>query len=241
MAPGALIEDLCAAIPEHLADGGLGVILCMWPHANDRDWDVAPLRWAAHSRGGTIVACFETLDPVEHAVRWNWLPTRRMELTEYSETVQRWYRFYDAHEIGALSFGAVVFSRGTKGRPWSLIKRVAPQPGPNSARQVERIIAGHELLKRSPDLALCRFAVPDGFSVGQRFVRRDGGWVQKLAVARTADELGVSADIDADALDPVFRCSGALPLAELMPSRADRSVVISSFEQLLRGGLLDIA
>jgi hypothetical protein len=240
MAPGALIEELCAAIPEHLAEGGLGVILCMWPHANDHDWDVAPRRWAGHSGCGTIVACFETLDPLEHAVRWNSLPARPMEVAEYSETVQRWYRFYAAHEIGALSFGAVVFSRGASGKPWSLIRRVAPQPGPDAARQVERIIAGHELLERSPDLASYRFAVPDGFQVGQRFVRRHGGWVQKLALARTADELGVSADIDVDALDTVFRCSGAVPLGELIQSRSTRSVVISSFEQLLRSGLLDI-
>jgi hypothetical protein len=240
MGPGALIEELCAALPEHLAEGGLGVILCMWPHANDDDWDVAPIRWAAQSGCGAIVACFETLDAVEHAVTWNSPFTRRMDMAEYSETVRRWYRFYAAHEIGALSFGAVLFSRGATGKPWSLVRRAGEQPGSGAARQVERIIAGHQLLERSPDLALCQFALPDGFSVGQRFVRRDGGWVQKLAVARTADELGVSADIDVDALDTVFRCSGAVPLGELMRSGSDNSVVISSFEQLLRSGLLDI-
>lgn len=238
--PGELAAQLCAQAPDHLEDGGLAVLLCEWGHATEEDWDVVPRRWASDTECDGIIVCMSTTDPLEYAAAWNRPPARQLATTEMQRTIARWHAYYRDAAIGAISFGAVILRRRAGGARWTVQARTAAAPGEQAARQITRAIAGNDLLACGDDLDDRRYAVPDGLSISQRFVRRDGGWMTRVATASVPDELGVTATIDPDALPAIFRCDGTAPLADHLHSSSHPDLVRSAVRELLAHGLLEV-
>jgi SAM-dependent methyltransferase len=234
------IAELCGDIPEYLDDGGVAIILAMWPHAGRDDWDAVPRGWAQISGCDAIVTCFGTVDALDDAVRWNSPPSRRLEPAEFEQTIARWHGYHRELETGMVSFGAIVLRRREGRAPWALVARVSGEPGEHAARQIDRAIAGNDLLRCGKDLLARSYAIPEGLSVSQRFVLREGGWAGKAAVVGVPGELGVGAEIDPDALDVLFRCDGRASLSDLARGHVDETLVASAASELLSAGLLEI-
>jgi SAM-dependent methyltransferase len=239
-APGELVGRLCGEAPGHLEDGGLAVVVCEWPHVDREDWDVVPRRWIEDARCDGIAVCLSTVDPLEYASTYNSPPFRRLTPAELESTITRWHAYHREMGIGAVSLGVVILRRRACGARWALSARSSLEVGADAARQITRMLAGNDLLAGGDDLLRCRVAVPDGLSVSQRFVRRDGGWVARVATVGVPGELGVTAEIDPDALPTIFRCDGDEPLDHLVRGEAERALVVSAIRELLARGLLEV-
>jgi hypothetical protein len=72
-----------------------------------------------------------------------------------------------------------------------------------------------------------------------RFVRRDGRWAGRMAAVGLADGLGLSADVDPDALDTLFRCTGTVTLADALNEGSNGPAVETAVRSLLSCGLLE--
>lgn len=234
-----LMAGLCRDVSEHLEEGGLGILVCEWPHATEADWAAAPRRWTTAGGCDSIVVCGSTNDPFDHALGWNRPPNRRLAPAELNRVITRWHTHCRQTGIGAISSGVVVLRRRERGRRWSLVARVDARQGDHAARQVHRIIAGNDVLAES-DLLDRRFAVPEGLRISQPLERRDSAWVTRAAHASAPGELGVTAAIDPATLDAVFRCNGAKTLGELVAGDPRCGQVEVAVRELLSRGLLDV-
>lgn len=239
--PGAeLVAGMCREIPDYLEEDGLAIVLGMWPHKTNDDWKAAPRSWVRGSGCDSLVVCFETVAPLEHAVAWNSPPARLLDPAVFKETVARWNRYFCETGTGAISFGVIVLRRRRSGRPWTRLMRASTAAGDGAARQLMRIVTGNDFLERSPDLLGHRYATPPGLNVVQRLVRAERGWLEGAATLSLPGELGVSADVDPDALNALFGCDGETSLRDLIEDSDNTSIVVAAVTQLLTSGLLEV-
>lgn len=238
---GELVARLCSELPDHLEEDGLAILLHEWPHATEDSWQLLS-EGGLHAAGcDMILVCLGTRDPLDHAVGWNIAPARWLDPTELKRGVGRWHAHTRASGTGAISFGALILRRRRPGRPPWKVEVRSRGYGERAARQLERLIAGNDLLASGEDILERPLAVPEGFSVSQRFIRREQRWLAKAATATVSGELGVAASVDPDALDVLFKCDGAAEPASLAGGDgALRAVVETASRELLANGLIDI-
>jgi SAM-dependent methyltransferase len=234
--------DICARLsrqaPAHLEEDGLAILLCMWGHADEEGWEEIPRSWVTDSGCDAIIVCFQTHDSLAHAVGWNSPPARGLAPPVLRDNVARWVRYLEDRGIGAVSFGAIVLRRRTCGRNWTAVTRASGTCEGEAARQLARIFDGNDLLSSGEDLLRGRYSIPEGASVSQRFVRGPGGWVERVANVSVPGELGVSASVDPDALDVLFRCDGHSSLGALLDDQSQAPAVEEAVRALLGRGLL---
>ena len=249
--PGAtLLERLTREAAEHLAPGGLAVVLCNWPHGAQEDWDRAPLVAAAATSCDAVILGSATVDPFDYAVNWNAPPASFMAPDALRHTIARWLDYYRAIGAGAITYGAIILRRRTHGTRWVTALQTHTNVGDHAAEQLTAVLAGNDLLEQTgEDQALLarRFSLPDGIDISQRFQRRDGRFVARAAMVRLDGGLGLSAAVDPDALDVLFACDGRQTLLEVIERVAERRGVdlegvtqsaMDAVGELLRHGLV---
>ena len=245
----ALLDGLVRQTAEHLEPGGLGILLCNWPHASEDDWADAPRSAVAGTGCDALILCRTTLDPLDYAVNWNTPPGRFLSPDSLRETVARWLGYYTDIGAGALSYGAVILRRRVTGTPWVSSWRAESVPGDRASEQLVRAITGHDLIAFDDGALLARrFSLPDGIDVRQRFARRQGRFSERPAMISLDGGLGVTAAVDPDVLDVIFACDGQRTLSETvgrfaerrgMPADALAQPVTVAVRELLTHGLLD--
>ncbi len=248
---GALFEEICRSVPEHLDDGGRAILLASWPHASIDDWAAMPSAWAAASSCDALILRFEMLDPLEHAVRWNAPPVRFQDPEDLRRSISRWLRHCELTGTGQISFGALVLRRRSNGTRWVSARPAPSTPGRQASEQLIALLAGEDLLGRvggdQRALLGARFSLPDGADVSQRFRRRDGRFGARPAILELAGGLGVHAAIDPDALEILFACDGRLTLGQIVERVSGRRgidrddlarIAVTAVRELLALGLL---
>jgi SAM-dependent methyltransferase len=247
--PGAsMFESLCRETAAHLKPGGLAILLASWPHGSEDDWAGTPLTWATETGCDALVLCQATLDPLNHAVRWNVPPVRFLDPESLRETVARWLSYYRTIGAGAISFGTIALRRRTAGIGWASALKASTAPGGLASEQLVRVLDGQELIRSldDRDLLAKSFSLPNGIDISQRFQRPGERFVARPAMVRLADGLGVSAAVDPDALEVVFACDGRRPLSEIVDSLAARRgldaqalarIAVGAIRELLAHGL----
>jgi SAM-dependent methyltransferase len=245
----ALLDGLVRQTAEHLEPGGLGILLCSWPHASEDDWADAPRSAAAGTGCDALIFCHATLDPLDYSVSWNTPPVRFLSPDSLRETVARWLGYYTDIGAGALSYGAVILRRRMTGTPWVSSWRAGCAPGDRAPEQLVRAITGHDLIAVDDGaLQAKRLSLPDGIDVTQRFAQRQGRFLERPAMIRLDGGLGVTAAVDANVLDVIFACDGRRTLSENvgrfaerreMPADSLAHLVTAAVRELLRHGLFD--
>jgi SAM-dependent methyltransferase len=245
----ALLDGLVRQTAEHLEPGGLGILLCSWPHASEDDWADAPRSAAAGTGCDALIFCHATLDPLDYSVSWNTPPVRFLSPDSLRETIARWLGYYTDIGAGALSYGAVILRRRMTGTPWVSSWRAGCAPGDRAPEQLVRTITGHDLISVDDGaLQAKRLSLPDGIDVTQRFAQRQGRFLERPAMIRLDGGLGVTAAVDANVLDVIFACDGRRTLSENvgrfaerreMPADSLAHLVTAAVRELLRHGLLD--
>jgi SAM-dependent methyltransferase len=223
--PGAsLLEQLIRQSAQCLAPGGIGVMLCNWPHGSVEDWDLAPRAAVEGTGADAIILSLATGDPFDYAVRWNTPPARFDTPDALRASVARWLAHYRATGTGAITYGAVILRRREHGTPWMRPLKASTPPGERAGQQLGALLAGHDLLEALDDGGLMarRFSLLEGIDVSQRFGRRAGRFVARPAMVSLEGGLGLSAGVDPDALDVLFACDGRRTLSEAVARVAER-------------------
>lgn len=245
--PGtSLLEQLTRQSAEHLAPGGLAVLLCSWPHESADDWDAAPATAVAGTGCDALIISSGIVDPFDYAVSWNAPPVRFDAPDALRETVARWLGYYRATGVGAITYATIILRRRTSGTPWVKALTAQGVAGEKASEHVIAVFAGHDL----PDdraLMARRFSLPEGIDISQRFHRSAQGFVARPAMVRLDGGLGLSAAVDPDALDVLFACDGQRTLAEAVERVAGRrgesveavgEMAIAAVRELLTHGLV---
>jgi len=238
-----LLEQLTRHAAHHLAPGGLALMLCSWPHEAEDDWAAAPMGAVAGTGCDALILGNRTVDPFAYAVSWNSPPVSFTETAVLRETVGRWFAHYRAIGAGAITYGAIVVRRRTRGQPWVSTLRATTDAGERASEQLTAVFAGRDLLEADDDGALLgrRFSLPDGIDISQRFQRRESRFVARPAMVGLDGGLGVSVAVDPDMLRVVFACDGRRTLSEVVErvdGAADAAVAV--VRELLIHGLLRV-
>ena len=208
----AVTERIVREAPSMLKEGGFCTIVCNWHH--DEDWDARPRQWireASNACGGCdawLIRC-KTHDTRSYALAWlGELDTARDEITP--EMLDRWQAYYEANEIGAISFGAIILGRRT---PRSIARESGlsranffraetldwQQSGGMGSEQVRRVFAGLVLLSELPDvngLLDVRLKAAPGLAMDQTSILASGAWRGVRPTLRTPGPLQCVTTID---------------------------------------------
>ena len=248
--PGAsLLEQLIHESAEHLAPGGLAVMLCNWPHESQEDWDAVPAAAIDGAGCDALIVSSGTDNPFDYAVRWNTPPVGFDAPDALRETVARWLEYYRATGVGAITYGTIILRRQTRGTPWVKALRAPGVAGQRASEHITAVLAGNDLLEELDGRALMarRFSLPEGIDVSQRFHRSAQHFVARPAMVKLEGGLGLSAGVDPDALDVLFACDGQRTLAEAVERVAGRrgesveavgEMASTAVRELLAHGLL---
>jgi len=154
---------------DHLAPGGLAMVLCNWVRAPWEPWDV-PLRGWLEGRGcDALLLHHVTEDPLEYAAKWN--TRHRRDPEAHAEVLDRWVDYYRQAGIGALSTGGVALRRAVDpGRdPRIGTAEMATGPSGEGGRHVLRMLDAADVLAENDGDAL--LDLPVALVPGHRLVR----------------------------------------------------------------------
>ncbi len=192
-------ERIAREAPAMLRDGGFCTIVCNWHH--DEDWTKRPREWVAdHDCDAWLIRC-RTQDTRSYAIAWlGELDVQREQMTQ--EMLGAWERYYEANQIRAISFGALVLRKrtpGTRGNWFRADSLDWNQAGGVGSDQVRRAFAGLTLLHDSVDTAALldvRLVAVPGLSSDQTSVLTSGAWKPARPTIRVAGPLGFSTAAD---------------------------------------------
>ncbi|MEX1357908.1 MAG: class I SAM-dependent methyltransferase, partial [Gaiellaceae bacterium] len=209
-------EELVAALPAVLEEGGFGTVMISW--IVEGELVSRPREWA--ERTGCAVWLFNTTshDALGAAEGWN----RDADTPEELEgRVARWLDYYAAEGIESLAYGCAVLRRAAPVwfRSWELPDEGMPAAGPH----VERLFANGDLLQGLADEELlgARIRLVEAAELVSRAHVEDGEWRTIEAAVALADGLGFRAGVDAPSSALVIRLDGSRPLREVFAEAAE--------------------
>lgn len=224
-------------LPEHLADGGVAVLLANWLHRAGESWAERVEGWVAGAGCDAFVVQREVQDPAEYAELWL-RDSGDAGTPGYERLYGEWLAWFAEHRVEAVGFGIVVLRR-TAGRPAVRVDEVrheiAPPLGPVFGGWLDRVA-----VLRDADLLATRFALAPDVRLDERSARTADGWsvVARSLVQESGLRLTGSVDEFGAAL--LAACDGNLPLGTLVELLAtayglDTDAVAAGATTVVRG------
>ena len=140
----ALLAELLADLPAHLAPGGRAVMLGNWEIGPDSAWDARPRTWlAAAVRDGLDAWGLqrEQEDPAQYAATWARDGGITVRDARWPELIGAWLDDFAAREVAALGFGYVLLRRPVGRPPGPGVLRTEEVPGTGSGTLAEHLTA----------------------------------------------------------------------------------------------------
>jgi methylase of polypeptide subunit release factors len=243
--PYELSRRLVQAAAERLTDGGLAHVMCAWGLRTGDEWLTTPQGWVEGLGCDALVFSFETWSAVGYATSEH----RQLlggDRDEFDRRVDGMLEYLDRIGSDDVVYGLVVLRRRT-GRNWV---RGVPSSGPSGAsgQQVERMLAGGDVLEARPDDDALLDTVYRP-APGLRFIQRwaldpktPGERVEAYADA------GVAVHVDPPVAHALSASDGSLTLGELIQFVAAdssydpgllRASAASSARELVAMGLVE--
>lgn len=201
-APG---DPVCArllrALPDHLAPGGVAVVLINWTHRNDDDWSEAPLSWVTPQGTRRWLFQSDCSSPADYA--WKWIVGDPRFTDEQAATAEmnRWLAHYQATGVQRISGGFIVIEKCPTGSEWTREESRAVQNiDPNAGSEVRRVLDNHSWLATGPDLLETRFTVPDGIRAEATMALAATGWERRTIRLTSPARLSYDGQIDENIL-----------------------------------------
>lgn len=172
----ALGPRLVAALPPHLADGGLAVVLANWLHVHGEDWRERVASWVAATGCDAWVVQREVQDPAEYAALWL-RDAGEDRSPAYAAAYDDWLDALAALGADAVGFGWIVLRAAGRTAPLVTVEDLAAAPrlpdGAEVLARLDGLAAADALLL--PDLLDLRLAWAPGAARTETTVRLDGG------------------------------------------------------------------
>lgn len=106
-----LCARLFSGLADHLADGGLAIVMVNWPQPAGEPWWRVLRQWTAGAPADALFLRFGMVSVDEYAVQWN------RYSPEPAAGAARWLEWFRAQRIERVGAGVVVLRRTSK-RPW---------------------------------------------------------------------------------------------------------------------------
>jgi methylase of polypeptide subunit release factors len=244
------------AAAAHLAMGGYAQVMSDWV-AVARGSSSAGLAepvfsWTQGSGCDTVVIRFSSRDAYEYACMWN-DALRTDNPDEYDIAVRRWLNEFARLGIARIDSGIVILRR-SQGPNWQHALDAGQTPDGPASDELLRIFAGQDLLHFVGDdderLLSLAYRLVEGHNIVQSFSFEKGEYISHPATVRIPHGSGLQAVVPIGALEAMFGCDGATPLAVLVAEHAAeraidpawfRDQVAVAARELLRVGLLEHA
>ncbi len=198
-------DPICARllreIPDHLAPGGIAIVLINWTHASDEDWAESPLSWVPDQGTRRWLFQSDCSSPADYA--WTWINGDLRFAGEQAaiDEIQRWLRFYEEAGVKRISGGFMLVQKCEPGGEWTRSESRAPDNlAPAAGRDLMRVVENHTWLATQPDLLECRFTVPEGIRAEARMSLASGGWNRETIRLISPARLSYDGQIDENIL-----------------------------------------
>lgn len=198
-------DPICARllreIPDHLAPGGIAIVLINWTHATDEDWPDGPLSWVPEEGTRRWLFQSDSSSPADYA--WTWIngDLRFADEQAAIDEIQRWLRFYQETGVKRISGGFMLVQKCEPGGEWTRSESRAPDNIDIAAgTDLMRVVRNHTWLAAGPDLLETRFNVPGGVRAEARMSLAPGGWSRETIRLISPARLSYDGQIDENIL-----------------------------------------
>jgi methylase of polypeptide subunit release factors len=198
-------DPICARllrqVPDHLAPGGIAIVLINWTHASDDDWEEKPLSWVTPA--GTRRWLFQSDCSSPAAYAWTWISNDQRFKDERAaeDEMRRWLTFYQENGIQRVSAGFMIVQKCEPGGEWTRTEsRAAENLAPEAWPDLLRVLANEAWLASGPDLLETRYTVPDGVRAEAAMALQDGGWSRETIRLTSPARLSYNGQIDENIL-----------------------------------------
>ncbi|MEI7911510.1 MAG: methyltransferase [Verrucomicrobiota bacterium] len=198
-------DPICARLlrdlPEHLAPGGIAVVLLNWSHQTDDDWSDGPLAWIPATGTRRWLFRSDCSAPADYA--WKWIAGDLRFAAEAAAVAEmhRWLAHYQSCGVTRVSGGFVIVQQCAPGDEWTRREsRAAEHITAAAGGEVLRVLQNQTWLATAPDLLETRFDVPEGVRAEASLVLGDNGWAQETIRLTSPARLSYDGQIDANIL-----------------------------------------
>ena len=242
-------RSLVRALPDHLVDGGIAIVLVNWIVRDGDSKTAAAERWLDELPVSALVLHHDTVDPVTYAERW-----RAVEGAADADTLRRsidaWVGELEGLEARAIASGAVVMRRADAAPAVRVV--AMPKRPRDGGEQVVRMLdaIGRFDGPDDPGLATAGLRLVHGHRIDQRLHYGHGSYDARPARMTLDRSAGVVGTIPADQLEIVLGLDGRSDIDDLArqlaaergePAEALITATRATLLELFELGLLEIA
>jgi methylase of polypeptide subunit release factors len=198
-------DPICARllreIPDHLAPGGIAIVLINWSHTSDEDWQDGPLSWVPAEGTRRWVFQSDCSSPADYA--WTWIngDLRFKNETAAADEMSRWLEFYRQTGVQRISGGFMLIQKCEPGGEWTRTESRAPDNiDASSGPDLMRVLHNQTWLATAPDLLGCNFTVPEGVHAEARMILTPSGWTRETIRLISPARLSYDGQIDENIL-----------------------------------------
>ena len=142
--PGAMCAEIVGSVPRHLRPGGMAVVLVSWGHGSAQE-PAEPVRAWLPAGVDSWLLHYQSEDPLVHAAKWN---REINDPAAFGAAVDRWVAHCRAEAIDRVAYGAMVMRRREDDQVGWLRVDSLRVGGGLAGRQVARIFAAEDFLRR---------------------------------------------------------------------------------------------
>lgn len=232
---------------EHLAEGGLAMVLCNWVIDPIEPWDARLRGWLAGAGCDALLLHHVTEDGLEYAEKWN--THLRTRPDEHGAALDRWLAAYAEAGIRSLGTGAIGLRRRA-GAPRFSTAEMATGPTGRAGTHVLRLLAAADLLAERGEHEL--LATPLAVAPKHRVVRErrhvEGGYGPETVRMILEDNAGLHAEFGPAVAALLVGLDGTRTPADLLPvlgralpgsGEEVRGAVVDAVRTLLGLGLVE--
>lgn len=236
--------------PEHLSDGGVGVLTASWAVPTDQSWRDPVRSWVDPLDCDVWVLGGATQTPDEYVYRWNGALLSD-DPAEYASTRERWLEYYADEGIGELCYGVIILQRRDGAMPWKRIDAQKLVPTGGGGAQVDRALRNGPTFSDDDDASIEQavFRLVTPHRLNQRLDYESDGYQARPATMVLGETCGVVGTVEPLAAQVLLRLDGDAPLGALIDAAAsdtgiDRTDIaepaVGNFRELVQTGMLHV-
>jgi methylase of polypeptide subunit release factors len=213
----AISRAFVQAVPQHLEEGGFGIVLVSWVLGPDEDWD-APLRaWLDGSGCDVWLLHHGTDDPLAHASKWL-RPLAEEDLDAYEAALDRWLAYLDELGAAGVAYGVVVLRRRSGDEHWVRLDEF-PSRVSQAGEHVLDVFAAADALAAGGDegLLAARLALDERHTLRSQLSLTEGGGEHVLRLERG---LGFELGLDEPVVALLPRLDGSADVHSVLVAAA---------------------
>lgn len=209
------VANIVQQIPNFLAEGGFGQVLCHWEQRKNQKWELRLADWlrgrgcdAWVLRGGSTM-------PKQYARNW----LKNYDPSNYEQLLGDWLAYYRQKKITSIGAGIITLQRSKGARNLFRVDQAQPKILANAGEFMEQGFKLQRFLDtRQDDSVLLKeyFRIPSHVLLDLQNSPTHDGWRLLAARLTLTHGLAYSLQISPQIMELVGRCNGLHSLGDLL-------------------------